>query len=411
LKDAVIDGVITTCWDSLLERAFPDFQVYVGQDAAIRSDLMGVGELYKIHGSATDPNSLVLTRRDFDSFDARSPYFSAKVLAAFTEHPVVFLGCSPTDKDVVKVLSSIAACLADQAVHSLKDRLIFVELDPRSRGERLVSTTLNLPGGLSLPVVVTTVVHFQAVFGALGARQRPLAASHLRLLKERVHRLVLAGDPQQQLHLRGIDDKTIDQSDVVLGIGTIGQLRTTQYRGMRRIDLLRDLVLSDGGLDPAAVLNEVLPPVLRYSRYAPVFKYLRGAGLLNNAGELRHGARTAVNDRVYDYVSQATERCLPPPSYVKAASRVLRDFAGYTHFAERRSASEMLWYGCLVSRQMIDQAELREFLHANWKYLENTRMSSQFLKLCCYYDMLVYRWTDASSGLDPVSTVTPTSNG
>jgi hypothetical protein len=51
---------------------------------------------------------------------------------------------------------------------------------------------------------------------------------------------------------------------------------------MRRIDLLRDLVQSDAGLDPYAVLEGALPSILRYSRYTPVFKYLRGAGNLNN---------------------------------------------------------------------------------------------------------------------------------
>ena len=49
LSSTVIDAVVTTSWDPLLERLFPDFQVYVGQNATIRADLMGVGELYKIH--------------------------------------------------------------------------------------------------------------------------------------------------------------------------------------------------------------------------------------------------------------------------------------------------------------------------------------------------------------------------
>jgi hypothetical protein len=317
LRDAVIDGVITTSWDSLLERAFPDFRVYVGQDAAIRADVMGVGELYKIHGSATEPNSLVLTRRDFRKLHARTPYFAARVLTAFTEHPVVFLGCSPTDNDVVAMMSSIAACLEDQALHTLKDRLIFVELDAKSRARRLVSATLDLPGGLSLPVLTARVGHFQAVLGALGARHRPLAAPQLRRMKERVHQLVLASDAQH-VYVQGIDEETIDETDVVLGVGMTTQLRTTQYRGMRRVDLLRDLVLSDADLDPTAVLNEVLPFVLRYSRYAPAFKYLRGARLLDNAGELRGDARTVLNDRVHEYVSQATvtgctSMCRRPP--------------------------------------------------------------------------------------------------
>jgi hypothetical protein len=95
---------------------------------------------------------------------------------------------------------------------------------------------------------------------------------------------------------------------------------------------------------------------------------------------------------------------------VKAASRVLTDFAGYMDFAERRSATEMLWYGCLVPREMIDPDDLREFLSVNWKYSDSTRTSSQFLKLCCYHDMLVYRWPGLSSGREPASCMSPMSN-
>jgi hypothetical protein len=405
LNNAVIDGIITTSWDALLERAFPDFHVYVGQDAVIRADLMGVGELYKTHGSATNPDSLVLTQRDYDQFQKRSPHFAAKVLTVFTEHPVVFLGCAPMDKDVIAILSSVAACLGTEATDRLKGRLIFIELDRKSRTKRLAATTLELPSAPSLPVLATRVVDFQGVFGALGARHRGLPAAERRRLKERVHRLVLANDPRAQLHAQGIDGARIHETDVVFGVGTIAQLRTTRHRELRRIDLLRDLLLSDAGLDPAAVLDVVLPPILRHSRYAPAFKYLRGAGLINNAGELRRDATAVLDDRVREYVAQATARCLPPPSYQKAASRVLEDFAGYMQFAERRSSAAMLWYGCLVPREMVDLAELREFLNINWKYLDNTRMASQFLKLCCYYDMLVYRWRDSRPRRRSLSTV------
>jgi hypothetical protein len=95
---------------------------------------------------------------------------------------------------------------------------------------------------------------------------------------------------------------------------------------------------------------------------------------------------------------------------VKAASGVLRDFAGYMDFAERQSATRMLWYGCLVHREMIDLDDLREFLDVNWKYVDNARTSRQFLKLCCCYDMLKYRWPDSSSRPGSVSAVPSTSN-
>ena len=94
--------------------------------------------------------------------------------------------------------------------------------------------------------------------------------------------------------------------------------------------------MSDVSLDPAAVLNEVLPPILAHSRCTPAFKYLHGSGLLDDAGELRWDATLAINDRVREYVSHVTDRYMPPPSYVKAASRVLRHFSGYQEFARRR---------------------------------------------------------------------------
>jgi hypothetical protein len=252
--------------------------------------------------------------------------------------------------------------------------------------------TVTLLDGLRLSVLSMPVADFGGVFEAFSARHRSLPAPLLRGLKQRVHKLVVESDPQDRLHALGVDDTTIGETDVVFGVGTIAQLRSTRYRDMGRLDLLQDLVLADAGLDPSAVLAESLPPILRTVRLTPVFKYLRGAGLLDDAGELRSDS-TNLDDRVRDFVANATTRCMPPPSYAKVASRELRNFAGYAQFAESRSIPEALWYGCLVPREMVDVVELREFLAMNWRYLKpNSAQGQQFLKLVCYYDMLVYRW-------------------
>ena len=72
LRNATIDGAITTNYDGLLEELFDDFRVFVGQDELLFADPQGIGEIYKIHGSVGRPESIVLTESDYKAFDQRN---------------------------------------------------------------------------------------------------------------------------------------------------------------------------------------------------------------------------------------------------------------------------------------------------------------------------------------------------
>ncbi len=74
LQNATIDGIITTNWDLLLEGLFPDFKIFIGQEELLFSSTQEIGEIYKIHGCCTSPNSLVVTENDYKRFDKRNPY-------------------------------------------------------------------------------------------------------------------------------------------------------------------------------------------------------------------------------------------------------------------------------------------------------------------------------------------------
>jgi hypothetical protein len=126
LSTAVIDGVITTNWDLLLEKVFADFEVYRGQDQLLFSNPQSIAEIYKIHGCCTLPNSLVLTSEDYQEFGDRNPYLASKLLTIFIEHPVLFLGYSLSDPNIIAILTAITKCFRSEALNVLRDRLLFV---------------------------------------------------------------------------------------------------------------------------------------------------------------------------------------------------------------------------------------------------------------------------------------------
>jgi hypothetical protein len=219
LANATIDGVITTNWDFLLEDIFPGLEVYVGQDELLFSTSHGIGEIYKIHGSGSKPNSLVVTAHDYEHFDRRNPYLAAKLLTVFAEHPVIFLGYSLNDDNVSRILQSIAQCLTSENIHQLRDRLILVRWDPDEAGYRWEDNTI-VTHGFPIPVKTAVTSSFIPVFDCLSNLPRKFPARILRRLKEHVYQLVLDNDPADQLHVLDIDDDSdMSQIKVVYGVG------------------------------------------------------------------------------------------------------------------------------------------------------------------------------------------------
>ena len=125
--DSKLSGIITTNYDQMCEQLFDSFTVYESQDDLLFAEQSFTREIYKIHGSISNPDAMVLTDADYDEFGRKRKYLSAKLLSVFLEYPVIFLGYSIQDENIRSILSDIAECLSDKTISRLKKRLIFVQ--------------------------------------------------------------------------------------------------------------------------------------------------------------------------------------------------------------------------------------------------------------------------------------------
>ena len=157
LENLNIDGIITTNWDMFLEKIFPDYEVYIGQQELLFSNPQEVGEIYKIHGSASNPNSLVLTESDYQKFEARNAYLASKLITIFMEHPIIFIGYSLNDENIRAILASIVRCIDDHNLDKLRKNLIFVNRLKINESESITESSIVFDH-ISLPITLILII-------------------------------------------------------------------------------------------------------------------------------------------------------------------------------------------------------------------------------------------------------------
>ncbi|WP_370409061.1 SIR2 family protein [Tenacibaculum dicentrarchi] len=391
LKKVVIDGVITTNWDNFLESLFTDFKTYVGQNELIFSAPQGIGEIYKIHGCSSQPNSLVLTQRDYEDFDKRNPYLAAKLLTIFTEHPVVFLGYSLQDENILKILDSISSCLTSDNIKKLQDRLIFIQWNPNIKKTKFVNETISIKG-IRIPVKSITVSNFISTFTALSQINRKFPARMLRQLKEHVYDLVIDNDKQSKLYVQNIDSDTenIENLEVVFGVGAINKIAGAGYKRIGRNDLIENLI-KNKYLDISKIISDTLPESLKSTKYIPFFKYIRENENINSEKELINITEQRIckhfnNAKIIDFYYPTVN------SYVKRKTEVEKENLDLEQIIEKYDWKVFLQIFPYINKENYKSSDLLKIIEENFSILEGNNSSERscFYKLICFYDWLKF---------------------
>lgn len=403
LPESSVDGVITTNWDFLLEELFPDFKVFVGQEELLFSNPQAIGEIYKIHGSASDPSSMVLTQEDYEEFASKNPYLAAKMVTIFVEHPILFLGYSISDPHIQAVITSIARCLTQEKVDAFQQNLIFVQRVREGEEPSIQKTTIQ-SDGFSVTMMVARVADYAQVYAALEGTRRKIPARILRFFKEQMYELVHTPH-EGHSKLAVIDYDKIDSADdveFVVGVGIAKRQmeiaeKATQavqsalakrgYAGVSADEVFYDCILEKSQFNAADLLESAYPIYGRSNRtFIPVYRYLRAVDIKTSeelAASKYEGAKKVVGKmNGANYVLSS--------SYGNRYQTSFADLTTSELVAKAADAKEALLMLPFQDAADVDVETLREFLATNSDKFAGDPYRTAFRKLVCWYDKLKF---------------------
>lgn len=385
LRRAAIDGIITTNWDQLLENLFPDYEVYIGQSELLRASTQGIGEIYKIHGCISKPETLVLTSADYQDYAARNPYLAAKLVTLFVEHPTLFIGYSLNDPHILSILEQVANSLTTDSLALLQDKLIIITCQDGARGGQLRQAVI-VAGGYRIPVRQYTTSSLRPVFQALGHFKRKFPTKSLRLLKEHVYALVLENDPRELLYVEDIErSDDFRKADVVLGVGAKTIFSDYGYKRVDRRVILEDVLASDMRLQADRVVRDVLPDLLGTTHYVPIWKYLKSLGL-----DKKHLTGLDVGDRIEEAARDHQVLTNLQPNLTNSQREVLKRRPSVSDLAARsdRDFVEILPHlGISINEVDIVRERLLKAFHGLTK---GKLIPTNLGKAICYFDIIAH---------------------
>jgi hypothetical protein len=210
LQDISPYAIITTNYDRFIELIFPDYTPIVGQKI-LKSQYTSIGEIFKIHGCISEPESLVFTKDDYDAFRSKKKYLSAKLLMFFLEHPLVFIGYNAGDPNIQAILSDIDEILATN--NQLVPNIYIVDWKESidSSQQYPVEKIINLENDKSIRINAIEANDFEWIYKAFINNEaiERVNPKLLRALLSRTYSMVRTDIPKRRIE---IDYETLEQA-------------------------------------------------------------------------------------------------------------------------------------------------------------------------------------------------------
>lgn len=282
-----VAAVITTNYDSFLENEIfqDDYTVFVHQNDLFGSDSYNIAEIYKIHGSVTDANTIVITEADYNKFNDSRKLIIAKMLTLFAEAPIVFLGYSFTDENIHSIVVDFLSCLSAEQIESINEHFIFISYKKGEQTLQQVQRTIITAQGHEIPITEICTDNFSLVYDTLNQITPGVSPLKIRETKRVIKNIVDASITSSNAEsvIVGIDDLSdIDLSSkpLAVAIGYKENILSKFGYGLFEDNLiLEDILYDNKNFDADSMCIDRFKSIA-YTRLLPVFKYVKKTTVL-----------------------------------------------------------------------------------------------------------------------------------
>lgn len=224
--------ILSTNYDEFIENTFSqgnsgiEPQVFIGQNGLFKQTT-NWGEIFKIHGCVKDPESIIISEKDYERFNDNSVLISAKIISLLLNSPIIFLGYSLTDRNIRKIIRDFSKSLSAEEKEIMKDRIIIVDW---KKGVNKLVEYKKSENGLDCTYTVIETDNYTAIFKELLNINQGVYPSEVRKFQNIIRELIVNSGKKGSLksvlispqQLDELGDKINDENLVVaLGDSTL----------------------------------------------------------------------------------------------------------------------------------------------------------------------------------------------
>lgn len=275
-----IPAVITTNYDDFLEKnVFTDFDTLVYPDEYYFSGSDGYGEILKIHGTVSDPDSIVITAEDYKRLHENSKVIMSRLTYLMCYHPVIFIGYSLRDEEIHEMIFDLVSSLKQTDIDKIRGHLIRVEISEDLHKSKWNPKVVDYDGK-RIEVMDLEVPTPEVLYRYLD-RFTPIASpSEIKRYKGMIRDIVLSTDPTSKrialINEDGID--TMGKNCAVL-FGDTDSINSIMkgIKGYDIPDVLMDVLIDHKGLldsSKAAFIEWVSQNrICKGEKFVPIFNF------------------------------------------------------------------------------------------------------------------------------------------